>query len=265
LIAIAKEEPMQTTPQDAKLCDGIQPFVRNRYFYGKLLDVFHLELEQDYFNGKRWLLNRLISGFGVLCGLDVRPAPAGRAVVVTCGAALDRGGREIIVPCTSQPITIPARPASTQGSSAAGCEPEDYVHLSICYQQCDTDSAPVLVDDCGQATQCAASSIQERYSWVIRDCKAPDISLKSGIPDFILAGRLNYYALVERVTRGCPDLPSDLCIPLANIRLPQGDDPPQPSDIDISVRPIIYSNDMLFDIILALAGENPSRTQGGKS
>ena len=105
----------------------------------------------------------------------------------------------------------------------------------------DTDPAPVLVDDCGQVTQCAASSIQERYRCVIRDCKAPYISLKSGIPDFVLAGRLNYYALVERVTRGCPDLPSDLCIPLANIRLPQGDYPPQPSDIDISVRPIVYS------------------------
>jgi hypothetical protein len=266
VIAIAKEKPMQTTQRDAKSCDGIQTFVRNRYFYGKLLDVFHFELEQDYLNGKRWLLNRLISGYGVLCGLDVRPAPTGRAVVVTCGAALDRGGREIIVPSTSQPIAVPPRPAPGQGSSSGGgCEPEDYVHLCICYQQCDTDPAPVLVDDCGQVTQCSASSIQERYSWVIRNCKAPDISLKSGVPDFVLAGRLNYYALVERVSRGCPDLSSDLCIPLANIRLPQGEDPPQPSDIDISVRPIVYSNDMLFDIILALAGENPSRIQGGKS
>jgi hypothetical protein len=45
VISIAKEKPMQTTQRDAKPCDGIQTFVRNRYFYGKLLDVFHFELE----------------------------------------------------------------------------------------------------------------------------------------------------------------------------------------------------------------------------
>ena len=46
--------------------------VRNRYFYGKLLDVFHFELEQSYFNAKRWRLNRRVFGFGVICGLDVQ-------------------------------------------------------------------------------------------------------------------------------------------------------------------------------------------------
>ena len=45
--------------------------VRNRYFYGKMLDVFHFELEQDYFNQKRWMLNQRVIGCGVICGLDV--------------------------------------------------------------------------------------------------------------------------------------------------------------------------------------------------
>src|SRR3954467_7656851 len=118
---------MQLTLRDAKPRDGIHSFTRNRYFYGKLLDVFHFQLEQDYLNGKRWLLNRLVSGYGVLCGLDVQPAENGRAVVVTAGAALDRGGREIIVPCTSEPIDIPPRPASKPDQPPPGnCEPEDY-------------------------------------------------------------------------------------------------------------------------------------------
>jgi hypothetical protein len=256
---------MQSTMQYAKLRDGVHTFVRNRYFYGKLLDVFHFELEQDYLNGKRWLLNRLISGYGVLCGLDVQLAPQGRAVVVTSGVALDRGGREIIVPRTSEPVPIPPRPATAPNQpSPANCEPEDYVHVCICFQPCESDPTPVLVDECGQATTCSASSIQERYKCIIRDCKAPEINLDSGVPDFLLNGRLNYYALVERVTQSCPELPADLCIPLANIRLPSGDDPPQASDIDISPRPIVYSNDLLFDIVLALAGETPARNRGGK-
>lgn len=256
---------MQSTMQDTNARNGIQTFVRNRYFYGKLLDVFHFEMEQDYLNGKRWLLNRLISGYGVLCGLDVQPAEKGRAVVVTPGAALDRGGREIIVPRTTDPIPVPPRAPTSPNKHPAGyCEPEDYVHLCICFNQCESEPTPVLVDDCGEATNCSASSIQERYKVVIRECKAPDIDLVCGVPDFVLNGRINYHALVERVTRHCPELPTDLCIPLANIQLPHGDDPPHASDIDISPRPIVYSNDLLFDIVLALASATPAHNRGGK-
>src|SRR5262249_40084703 len=159
------------------------------------------------------LLNRLISGYGVLCGLDVQPADKGRAVVVTPGAALDRAGREIVVPRASEPIAIPERPEARPAQPPApNCEPGDYGHLCICFQRCDTDPTPVLVDDCGQSTSCSASSILERYKLVIHDCKAPEISLGSGAADFVLNGRLNYRALVERVTQGCPELPTDLCI-----------------------------------------------------
>jgi len=79
-----------------------------------------------------------------------------------------------------------------------------------------------------------------------------------------LNGRVNYYALVERVTRGCPNLPSDLCIPIANIRLPEGDAQLEVSDIDISPRPIVYTNDLLFDIILGLVDQTPAYNRGGK-
>ena len=256
---------MQSILHEKKTREGLHTFVRNRYFYGKLLDVFHFELEQDYVNGKRWLLNRLISGYGVLCGLDVQPADKGRAVVVTQGIALDRGGREIVVTRTSEPIAVPPRPPDAPDKHPAGhCETEPYVHLCISFQQCESDPTPVLVDDCGEAAACSASSIQERYKLFIRDCKAPEIDLDCGVPDFVLNGRIRYEALVERVTRACPEIPADLCIPLANIRLPEGDDPPHASDIDINPRPIVYSNDLLFDIVLAMAGETPAHHRGGK-
>ncbi len=45
------------------------PFERNRYFYGKLLTVRDFEVEQRYHSGKRALLNRLVHGAGVVCGL----------------------------------------------------------------------------------------------------------------------------------------------------------------------------------------------------
>lgn len=269
---------MQSTLPDRKMHNPIPTFDRNRYYYGKLLDVYHFELEQRYMNGKRWLLNRLVSGYGVVCGLDVQPAPRGRAVIVTPGVALDRAGREIVVPHNSEPFEIPQKPPGRTEQSQpkqlpggaeypqprGSCEPEDYVHLCICFQQCDSDPAPVMVDDCGQTTSCSAASIQERYKLVLRDCKAPDIDWDCGVSDLSHNGRLSYHALVERVTRGCPEVPADLCLPLANIRLPPGDEAPQAYDIDINPRPIVYSNDLLFDLILALSGEAPAHNRGGK-
>jgi hypothetical protein len=258
---------MNTVSQDTQSRGNIHTFVRNRYFYGKLLDVFHFELEQNYLNGKRWMLNRMVTGYGVLCGLDVRPAPQGRAVIVTAGAAIDRCGREIVVPVASDPQPIRAKAPPDLGKTpptGADCEKQECVTLSICFKQCDSDPVPVMVDDCGNATSCSASAIQERYTIQIDDGKAPEIDLASSVPDFLLNGRLNYTALVESITRGCPDVPVDCCIPLANISLPAGDDPVQISDIDIAVRPIVYSNDMLLDIMLAIAGDVPARSRAGK-
>ena len=69
---------------------------RNHYFYGKLLDVFHFQMEQTYFNRKRWLLNRLGLGSGVLCGLEVILADDGQhgilrqRIVDTARTACDR-------------------------------------------------------------------------------------------------------------------------------------------------------------------------------
>ncbi|MBL0388111.1 hypothetical protein JJB07_15955 [Tumebacillus sp. ITR2] len=72
------------------------PFERNRYFYGKLLTVRDFESEQTYMNQKRWLLNRLLHGVGVVTGLQVTPAGE-RKITVNAGLAFDYQGREIIV------------------------------------------------------------------------------------------------------------------------------------------------------------------------
>ena len=50
---------------------GLSAPRRNRFFHGKMMDVHHFELETDYGIGMRRLLNRLVTGSGVVCGLDV--------------------------------------------------------------------------------------------------------------------------------------------------------------------------------------------------
>jgi hypothetical protein len=79
--------------------------------------VYHLELEQEYFNAKRWFLNRLVIGSGVVCGLDVKVTPDRQKVIVQPGVAIDRCGREIIVTESSHQGPLPELPAYEAGTS----------------------------------------------------------------------------------------------------------------------------------------------------
>jgi hypothetical protein len=61
------------------------------FFYGLLLDESRLKQETLYQNPKRWMLNRLVLGTGVVYGLDVDvdPQNSGMILVVQLGVALD--------------------------------------------------------------------------------------------------------------------------------------------------------------------------------
>ena len=82
-------------------------FERTRFFAGKLLTADDLEREQNYQNGKRWLLNRMLHGPGVVSGLEVTPRGSS-GVRVAPGLALDGHGREILL-CRAKIVTVPQR------------------------------------------------------------------------------------------------------------------------------------------------------------
>ena len=239
--------------------------VRNRYFYGKLLDVFHFELEQSYFNAKRWLLNRRVFGYGVICGLDVRLSEDRKGIIVLPGIALDKWGREIIVPEPSDSVPLPsAASQETYSGEQRSHEEADFVHIVLCFHECESDPMPALAGTCDTDALCAPSTIREQYRVEIRDGKAPEITTECSVPDVISGGRINYPALAIQVTRACPELPDDPCIPLANVRLPKEGMVCHQDDIDITVRPIVYTNDLLFELILALMNEDQDYPRGGK-
>jgi len=72
------------------------PMERNRYFYGKLLTVRDFEAEQNYAINKRCLLNRVLQGAGVACGLGVT-VDNDSTLTIESGMALDYEGHEIIL------------------------------------------------------------------------------------------------------------------------------------------------------------------------
>ncbi|HSS95547.1 MAG TPA: hypothetical protein VLK33_00875 [Terriglobales bacterium] len=269
-------------------CVDVCPPVRNRYFYGKMLDVFHFELEQQYFNNKRWLLNRLVSGYGVLCGLNVQLTSDYKSIVVTPGIAIDKCGHEIVVCQNSDPVLLPvppvkdnpsapqqpspnspsssqpapAKPAAgammprTNGTTANGdgWDCGKFVHVSICYHECQSDPVPALGGDCDTSSLCSPGSIKERYCLELTEGRLSPARSISRLTDFVVNGQIQYAALASYVTnRGCQSACPDCCIPLANIRIPDAGQTYDPGkSIDISVRPVCYTNDLLYEMILAM-------------
>lgn len=247
--------------------------VRNHFFYGKLMDVYQFELETGYFNAKRRLLNRLVSGYGVVCGLNVEPGPDGRHVVIAPGVAIDKWGREIIVPERTAPIAIPphllppetpadGKPPGYQGDRDT--EEPTVLQVLLCYHECESDPTPVLGGDCGTADECAAGSIRERYHVIFKEGPAPPIKLECRVPDLFYSGKLDYDALVRFVSESCPSAAADPCIPLANVQVTGDGHECDPEHIDITIRPIVYSNDLLLEILLSLLAEGrdePRRTK----
>lgn len=251
------------TKADAKCggCDLHSPR-RNRYFYGKLLDADHFELETAYHNSKRWLLNRLVTGYGVVCGLDVKLAPDGKGIVVRPGLAIDRHGREIIVPEKTPVIPIPDHLLEPHEDD----DDEHHIQVLLCYHECPVEPAPVMVGGCNEPEPCEAGVILERYRVELREGCVPKTGAELRIPDIIKGGEFrrcdfDYDRLVEIVSEECPSCPSDPCIPLAEIRVDTDDDGHcrcHQEGIDITVRPIVFSNDLLFQLLLSMMVETPS-------
>lgn len=176
---------------------GLKQFERNKYFYGKLMTVMDFEAEQDYFNEKRHLINRLIHGNGIVCGLEVKDPKikdGKMSIMVSPGVALDCCGNEIVV-----------------GTECAGKEWEvegtvkDINYLYIRYNQCgkELDSIVGDISTCEEA--CCHNRIKETFKLELGE--APEIAeSKTGSTQIPLIMPLERIKLVPKILKNFKDL-----------------------------------------------------------
>lgn len=232
------------------------PTKRNIFYYGKLMDAYHFALETDYLNAKRWLLNRLVGGTGVVCGLDVH-ACGKNEISITPGLAIDKWGREILV-TEKTPVVIPddVVKKAMNGVNQQSRHQECCVQVLICYHECPADPSPVLTSECGCEPSCAPGAIRERFRIEFKPGCAPPIRVECPFPMAVSPGMIDYKGLAEWVTRArpCFDLAKDPCIPLANIPVDKDKCACHcaSEEIDISIRPIVFYNRLLFNLHLCL-------------
>ena len=224
---------------------------RNRYFFGKLLDEHHFQLEQSYLNEKRWLMNRLTQGTGVLCGLQVELLD-GLKIVVQPGVAIDPFGREIIVPnpvCLDLKSMLPDVKPGDKPLSATLC---------LHYHECETEMTPVLACGCDTPKEGMPSTVEEKFR----------MSLEKGLPDkkpgLLTVDQCN--KLFSDTTENKKDRRSLMCEYLSPECSAELDDyvvlgtllynPEEKPSVQLdacSYRSIIYSNEMLMDLVLCMA------------
>jgi hypothetical protein len=127
---------------------------RTRYFTGQLLDEADLMQEQRYFREKVRRHNRMLHGWGIVSGLEVRPGPADGEVTVEPGYALDRYGDEIVV---ADAVIVDLLREDDAGNAVAPCpHPDDHerkrvrkrrsparpLYLAIRYAECASRPVP---------------------------------------------------------------------------------------------------------------------------
>ena len=272
---------------DERKLAGLTPARRNRYYYGKLMDVLHFSMEQQYVLAKEWLLNRAVIGPGVVCGLDVKAVsgPSGAGIVIGPGLAFDGWGREIVVPEPIQLVPLQATDecGGTVGTTTAGtppststpglgthvgpglvgaapapaptpapaAPPSGYV-VKICYAECCTDFAPAMVadPDCGCGGDCEPGTIVETYCVKVLPGADPPVTepCLEAVMKGLKAGKL--HAVLCELSQACAAVPDDPCITLANVAV--GADGTLTVD-SCSPRPIAPTNRILMQLISCLA------------
>jgi hypothetical protein len=170
----------ETTTEVCRTTAGERP----RYFPRQLVTAEDLMLEQYYFRNRMRLHNRLLHGWGVVCGLQVAPVPKKDGsgglepwmVKVCRGYALGPYGDDIIVPCDKE---IPLRQDSVSGISVEPCETvgdvwcadvwldrsqESRLYLAIKYAEVPTRPMRAQPAGCGcDDTACEFSRLQDGY------------------------------------------------------------------------------------------------------
>lgn len=136
------------------------PFVRNRYYKGKMLTSSDFEAEQIYMNNKRRLVNEMVAGGGIVCGLGVISLDD-LSLMIESGMAIDDTGREIVVDSS----------LVKKLSTIDGFESLTGSRASLCIRYKEQETQPVYaVNRQDSEKEYEYNRIEEGYELFLQDC-----------------------------------------------------------------------------------------------
>lgn len=175
---------------------------RTRFFVRQLIGPADLTQDQDYFRDRLRRHNRMLHGWGIVCGATVRIALRQRCtVIIEPGYIIGPWGDEIVIEDT---IRVDLCKADADGNAVSPCgsppdpwcadvhvrQTDQTLYLAIRYAECHTRPVPVYPAGCG-CDEAACEYSRSRDSYAIRVLR----QLPS-VPD-------------DTDERGCPPCPPD--------------------------------------------------------
>jgi hypothetical protein len=257
-------------------------FERNNYFYGKQFTVRDLSQEQSYVNEKRWLINRMVLGWGVVCGLEVRWDSKKRQFITDRGMALDCCGHEIVV-CEPQKTEF------EHFEEECGYAEKDPKHerkfvLCLEYHECNAEPVDLPAVACGDQERTEFNRVRDGFKLRVRpwhevhpehpkhlNCLNRYKHNESGEPPANPCRTETLHEYLCRKLTDCPDCESCECVVLATIHVKAPKGPHEENDgqyelidkrLKVKVdactdRRFVYNNQLLFNLTECYHGDLP--------
>ena len=223
---VVDADPCGCPPADAVALE------RTRYFARQVVGPDDLTADQRYFRDKHRRHNRLLHGWGVVCGACVVPDPDDEcSVIVTPGYVLGPWGDEIVIPHRVR-VNLCKQDPGGDAVSPCGADPwcsdvridrldDAPLYVAVRYADCDTRPVRVSGCSCGcDETECEYSRTRDGYAIRVLT------SLPSSHSD---EGTLStIYGLLWGVTclggkgRACPPCPAEPWVVLADVTFSGG-------------------------------------------
>ncbi|MCP5070124.1 MAG: hypothetical protein GY946_26450 [bacterium] len=160
------------------VCSGCDEagLLRTRYYPRQLVGPEDLTADQDYFMQKLRRHNRLLHGWGIVCGVCLRRGEGDCEIIVEPGFILSPQGDEIAV---GEAVTLDASKQDPMGNVLDACTEdadiwctdvrssrrgEEPLYVAIRYKECETRPQRVPAGGCGcDDSACEYSRIQESF------------------------------------------------------------------------------------------------------
>lgn len=237
-------------------------FERNNYYFGKLLTARDFFLEQCYFNEKRWLINRMILGWGVVCGLEVELVDAvSKRIKIKPGLAIDCCGHEIAV-CEAVEKEIRLSEEECEQNQALQ-KPED-IYVGLQYWECKTEEVAIAPAACKEEDKCEFNRIRDYYKICFLKPSQVDLTPEQQfcpLEEHVSQDLRQY--ICEKLKAGCPQCPEkprNHAVILAKIILTENGSIEKMINCD-EHRRSVYGNKTLFDLINCYHGDLPKITK----
>ena len=150
-------------------------FEKNKYFYGKLMTVRDFEAEQQYFDGKRYLINRLLHGTGIVCGFEnvkliKKEGEPLELNFIDGGMALTCCGHEIVVPSGTQKQII-------DGKGEPVSSLTNFPNLYLKYKSYDSGYIAVASNSSSCEEKCCPGRVVDDFE-VVASSNDPNSGIK---------------------------------------------------------------------------------------